>query len=572
MGQSAYAESERMMHLRLFLPVAGDDDRSMGMDSTLRSGRRARVVRRLLLAALVVLVPLAAFSGISFIRHRETADVLCFVATLVVGAVACLLLRRLKRVRAMEGQLQQTREELEHQVLHDPLTGLSNRTLFMEEMTRSIARSDLRGTPLSVLYLDLDGFKDVNDTLGHDAGDQMLVQVASHLRQSVRQVDSLARLGGDEFGVLVHEPLEAATRTAERLIKLFDGDWATAGGRVPVTVSIGVASRKHEQLDELLNQADAAMYAAKKAGKGRWKAYSPTMGSAAVVTNSAYAEIERAVANQELVVHYQPIVALESGKLTGVEALVRWDHPVRGLLLPSEFLDDAEDSGHIVAIDRWVLEQACHQVRRWQRTVPGAEQLAVHVNLSAAQLVYPGLAQHVGEVLRTSGLGPEHLVLEITETLLIRDADTAASELGRLKAQHVQLALDDFGTGFSSLSHLLRFPIDIIKIDRSFIAALGVEGRMPALALALVGFGRALGLCVIAEGIEDKGQLALLRTFECEEGQGNYFSEPLPMRVLERMLLDGGMFGRARRYGAVRLSDEDATERSLTPTAIVASF
>jgi diguanylate cyclase (GGDEF)-like protein len=556
-----------MMHMHLLLRVEGDDDRSMGMDATPHSGRRARAVRRLVLATLAMLVPVAVFSGISFIRHRQTAQLLWFVATLLVGAVAPLLLRRLKGLRAMKGQLQQTREELEHRVFHDSLTGLSNRTMFIQELTRSIARSELEGTSLSVLYLDLDGFKGVNDTLGHDAGDQMLVKVASHLSQSVRQVDSLARLGGDEFGVLVHESLESATRTAERLVKLFDGDWATAGGLVPVTVSIGVTSRKDEQLDELLNQADAAMYAAKAAGKGRWRAYSPKMGSVATVTDPVHTDLERAMDAQELVVHYQPIVELGSGKLTGVEALVRWDHPVRGLLLPSEFLGHAEDSGQIVAIDRWVMQRACEQVRRWQRGVPGAEQLAVHVNLSAAQLEHPGLAQQVGEVLRTSGLAPKHLVLEITETSLVRDADTAALELARLKALRVQLALDDFGTGFSSLSHLLRFPIDIIKIDRSFVAALIVGGRLPALALALVSFGKTLGLCVIAEGIEEKPQLELLRGLECEEGQGNYFSEPLSAPVLERMLLSGGLFGPARRYGPVSSSAVVVTTRSVAMSA-----
>ena len=563
-----------MMHLHLLLPVEGVDDRSMGMDATPRSDRRARAVRRLVLATLVMLVPIAVFSGISFIRHRQTAQLLWFVATLVVGAVAPLLLRRLKGLRAMEGQLQQTREQLEHQVLHDPLTGLPNRTLFMEEMTQSIIRSDAGDTPVSVLYLDLDGFKGVNDTLGHDAGDRMLVEVASHLTQSVRQMDSLARLGGDEFGILVHEPLEVATKTAGRLIRLFEGEWATADGRVPVTVSIGVASRsKHEQLDELLNQADAAMYAAKDAGKGRWRAYSPEMQSAAVVPDSMYGALERAMENQEFVVHYQPIVTLQSGKLNGVEALVRWDHPTRGLLPPSEFLEYAEESGQIVAIDRWVLHQACRQVRRWQQAVPGAGELAVHVNMSAAQVQHPGLARKVEEALSTSGLAAEHLVLEITETSLVRDADTAATELKRLKALGVQLALDDFGTGFSSLSHLLRFPIDIIKIDRSFIAALGIDGELPTLALALVSFGRTLGLCVIAEGVEGKMQLDLLRSFDCEEGQGNYFSEPLSVPVLERMLLDGGLFGPARRYSVRRPLEEvgAASTRSMAFTAAASS-
>lgn len=283
-------------------------------------------------------------------------------------------------------------------------------------------------------------------------------------------------------------------------------------------------------------------------------------------------EIQRAVENKEFVVHYQPIVTLASGKVTGVEALVRWDHPTRGLLPPSAFLEQAEESGQIVAIDRLVLQRACKQVRKWQQVVPGASDLAVHVNISVAQLQYPGMTLRVADVLHTSGLSPEHLVLEITETSLVRDADTAAVQLRKLKSLGIELALDDFGTGFSSLSHLLRFPIDVIKIDRSFVAAMDGDVGPPDLALALVSFGRTLGLLVIAEGIEEKPQLELLRAFECEEGQGNYFSEPLSVPVLERMLLSGGLFGRARRYGPVRSStDVVAATRPVALTAGVRS-
>lgn len=525
------------MHLRLFPKGDKADPRRMRIGTTPRSGRRARIARGLVLTLLIMLIPVGVLAGISFVRHREEAQLLWFGATWLVAGVAALLLRRLKRVRTVEGQLEQTREQLEHQVLHDPLTGLSNRTLFIEEMERAIEHSSRQGASMSVLYLDLDGFKSVNDTLGHDAGDEMLIQVASHLRRALRKVDSLARLGGDEFGVLLNESIPAATRTAERLVKIFEGPWATAGGRVPVTVSIGVASRDHgEELDELLNQADAAMYAAKDAGKNRWRVWKPEMNSVTAVSDSMYMELDRALQQGEFAVRYQPIVTLGSGRIAGVEALIRWNHPTRGVLRPADFLQDAEESGHIVAVDRWVLRQACREVRRCQRAVPGAAELSVHVNLSAAQLQYPGLTEDVTEALRSSGLAPEHLVLEITETSLVRDAETAAIELRKLKRLGVDLALDDFGTGFSSLSHLLNFPIDIIKIDRVFIAALGVEGHRPALALALVNLGRTLGLCVVAEGIEKRNQLELLLAIECEQGQGNYFEEPLEASLLEPLL------------------------------------
>ena len=449
---------------------------------------------------------------------------------------------------AMADKLQAGREELQHLALHDPLTGMPNRALFLEQLQHAIARARRKGTPISVLYLDLDGFKSVNDELGHAAGDELLVGVGERLRRSLREVDTVARLGGDEFGILLEEELQGATLTAQRLVKQFERPWSLSAGHASVGVSIGITARDGEQeLDELLRQADTAMYAAKAGGKGRWRVFSPDLGTTVLSSKSFRAELQHAVEEEEFVVHYQPVMNIDDGSISGVEALVRWDHPLRGFLPPSEFLGEAEESGHVVHIDRWVLREACRQVRAWQTSIPGAEHLSVHVNLSARDLQHEGLADEIGETVRASGLAPADVILEITETTLVQDAAAVATELGKLKELQVELALDDFGTGFSSLSHLYEFPIDIIKIDRSFVGALGIDTRSPDLVKALVELGHTLGLAVVAEGVEELAQLKYLRSIGCERAQGYYFAKPLPAdqletflpTVLSRVVIDG---------------------------------
>jgi diguanylate cyclase (GGDEF)-like protein len=438
---------------------------------------------------------------------------------------------------AMADKLQLSREELRDHALHDSLTGLPNRVLFMQQLEHALARARRKATPVSVLYLDLDSFKTVNDTLGHEAGDEVLVDVAGRLRRTLREVDTVARLGGDEFGIVLEEALEGATLVAQRIVRQFESPWSLSSGYVSIGVSIGVAARAEDEgLDELLRQADTAMYAAKASGKGRWRVFSPDLGTGDLTTRSFRNQLQRAVEAEEFVVHYQPVMDIGSGCITGVEALVRWNHPERGLLLPSQFLSEAEVSGHVVQIDRLVLREACRQVRAWQRSVPGAGHLSVHVNLSARGLQTPDLADEIAEVVGVSGLAPDDLVLEITETTLVHDAVAAAIELRKLKDLRVELALDDFGTGFSSLTHLYEFPIDIIKIDRSFIAAIGVDARRPDLVKALVQLGKTLGLVVVAEGVEQAVQLDYLRSIGCERAQGYYFAKPLPADQLEKFL------------------------------------
>jgi diguanylate cyclase (GGDEF)-like protein len=441
----------------------------------------------------------------------------------------------------MAGRLQESQDGLQHQALHDPLTGLPNRALFMEQMENSLARARRRGTPMSVLYLDLDGFKDVNDALGHQAGDELLIAVSNYLRKALRAEDTPARLGGDEFGILLEEDVRGATRAAQRIGEGFDGHWSISSGTVSLGVSIGIAPREgDEELDELLHRADVAMYAVKTVGgPDRWRVFDAGMDGDVLETRTVRAELQRAIDREEFVVHYQPIVNLQTEAIEGVEALVRWKHPHRGLLPPAAFLKEAETSGHILDIDRWVLDQACAQVRIWQMTIPGADDLCVHVNLSATHLQHRGIAEEVAGSLRSSGLAPEHLILEITETTLVLDSETAGVELAGLKALNVQLALDDFGTGFSSLSHLVRFPIDSIKIDRSFVSSMGRDEEVSGLVLALVHLGRSLHLRVVAEGIEDVVQLERLRSSGCEQGQGYYFARPIVGRGMEALLRAG---------------------------------
>jgi diguanylate cyclase (GGDEF)-like protein len=445
---------------------------------------------------------------------------------------------------SMAEKLKVSREALHQQALHDQLTGLPNRTLFVERVERAIARAERRKTPVSAMYLDVDNFKEINDTFGHQAGDEVLIAVAERLKGALRTEDTASRLGGDEFGVLLEEDVDGATRAAERLIGALVGTYAVTAGELQVGVSIGVAARQGaEELDELLRQADAAMYLAKASGKGGWRVFGPDIDAALLGIRSPVTELQRAIDDRGFVVHYQPVLDLQSGRIDGVEALVRWDHPERGLLAPSEFLQEAEDTGHILEIDRWILREACHQVRAWQKNLPGAEDLSVHVNVSARTLQHPGLADEIAEVLRSSGLAPGHLILEITETTLVLDPQAAAGELTQLKALGVRVALDDFGTGFSSLSHLLRFPIDTIKIDRSFVSAVGRDEQRSQLVQAMIDLGGTLGLRVVAEGIETPDQLDFLRTIGCEQGQGYLFAKPLGAPELERFLREKGRAG-----------------------------
>jgi diguanylate cyclase (GGDEF)-like protein len=442
-----------------------------------------------------------------------------------------------KAFNTMAGTLERTRIDLERQAYHDPLTGLANRELFMDRIGHAKDRARRSGEPFSVLYFDLDGFKFVNDSHGHHVGDDVLQVAATRMAACLGTDDTLARLGGDEFGALLEKTgAPAAAEVADRLVHAV-GDTPFAGHDLSIGVSVGITTGgTHDDTDRLLREADAAMYSAKANGGSAWQAFDPVAHLDGVRTQSMRAELQRAVEQHEFVVHYQPVLRLETGTVEAVEALVRWQHPERGLLLPAAFLDAATATGHILFIDNWIMHQACRQVKAWQTTVPGAAGLSACVNISASQLRHPGLAGSVAEALRASSLRAQDLVVELTEGSLVHDVEAAATELQQLRKMGVRIALDDLGTGYSSMTHLLRFPVDIIKVDRSFVREMDNGGQGSDLAQALVTFGRKMGLQTVGEGIEQPHQLALLRSVHCELGQGYLFAKPSDADQLGEML------------------------------------
>ena len=452
-------------------------------------------------------------------------------------------------------------DQLAHQASHDPLTNLPNRALFTDRLSHALARAARRQGIVAVLFLDLDGFKVVNDSLGHDIGDHLLIAVAERLGGCLRPEDSVARLGGDEFTVLLEDLGDArdAARVAERIIAALRAPFAIGGREVVISASIGIAhgAGDREQAIDLWRNADIAMYRAKQAGKGGYEVFDRRMGHQAVERLALEADLRRAIERGEFRLVYQPKVELATGRIVGVEALARWLHPERGVVPPAAFIPLAEETGLILPLGQWVLAEACRQARAWQRAFPGAESLMMSVNLSIRQFQHPALVADVARVLAETGLEPGRLVLEITESVVTDDALATIATLRRLKELGVQLAIDDFGTGYSSLSYLKSFPVDILKIDKSFINGSEEAGGLAILS-AVIGLARALGLTVVAEGVEKAEQLAQLRALEAELGQGYYFSKPLAADAIGELLatrphlasVQGGLPRRAQR-GAI---------------------
>ena len=440
----------------------------------------------------------------------------------------------------------QLEDQLTHQAYHDGLTGLANRTRFTERVEQALA--SIGPTDVAVLFVDLDDFKHVNDSLGHAAGDQLLVATAKRLKSCLRPGDTAARFGGDEFAVLLERVADrdAASAVAARVIDTLHQPFGLQGRTIPIKASVGVAigRRGVEDADALLRNADVAMYAAKAGGKDRFEVFRPEMHADMVQRLELEAELRHAADRGELVLHYQPIVELASGRITRVEALVRWAHPTRGLLGPAAFVPLAEEHGMIGPIGRWVLDEACRQARCWQDRFPAAPPLSMHVNLSGKQLQQPGLIAEVAQALEACALEPELLTLEITETVLMADIDTVSQRLQDLKQLGVLLAIDDFGTGYSSLSYLRRFPIDMLKIDKAFVDGIGNGREDVALAHAIVNLSHTLRLHTIAEGIELPEQAANLAELGCHDGQGYHFARPLGSEamtdLLEQTLAPGG--------------------------------
>jgi diguanylate cyclase (GGDEF)-like protein len=410
---------------------------------------------------------------------------------------------------------------------NDSLTGLPNRALLLDRLEVALARAEREDQPVSVLFLDLDGFKVVNDSLGHVAGDRLLIDVARRLSGCLRRGDTAARIGGDEFAILLADigNPDRAPRVAERVIAALGEPFTVLGREVFVSASIGIAHGQNDA-QNLLRNADVAMYRAKRSGEaGAYATFEPSMHAAVVERLEIEADLRRAIERNELVLHYQPIVELVSGRVVGLEALLRWTHPRRGLVMPFEFIPLAEETGLIVDLGRWVLHEACRQAARW-RNDPQTGRPWVSVNLSGLQLLDGSLDAEVAAALADSGLDAAGLTLEITETVLVQDVAAAVDRLEILRALGVSIAIDDFGTGYSSLRYIRRFPADVLKIAKPFVDGLHDESDA-ALVRTIIALADSLGLRTVAEGVEDREQLARLCDLGCALGQGYLFARPL---------------------------------------------
>jgi diguanylate cyclase (GGDEF)-like protein/PAS domain S-box-containing protein len=432
--------------------------------------------------------------------------------------------------------LRRAEEELAHQALHDPLTGLPNRALLYDRVDRALARNVLGPPAVAILFCDLDGFKDVNDLYGRHVGDQLLRLLSDRLVAAVSPNDTVARLEADEFIVLVEDLTDAsaAMALAARLRAIVAEPIQAGGAEAVVTCSVGVAMAPAEDASTLLHQADTAMCRAKDDGRNRAVLFDERLRDVTMDRLGLWADLRHAVGRGQLRLHYQPIVALEGERLAGVEALVRWQHPQRGLVMPDEFIGLAESRGLIVDIGNWVLREACRQAALWVKAGPGGTALNMAVNVSALQLApSAGLVDTIADVLRESGVDPSVLVLEITENALMGDAEAALGILSELKALGINLAIDDFGTGYSSLMYLKRFPVDVLKVDRSFVSGLGRDLEDSAIVASVIGLARAVGIVAVAEGVETAEQLAALQELGCEYGQGYLWSRPVPAAELK---------------------------------------
>jgi diguanylate cyclase (GGDEF)-like protein/PAS domain S-box-containing protein len=424
--------------------------------------------------------------------------------------------------------------ELMHRAFHDSLTGLPNRVLFADRVQQAFSRSERNGAVVGVLFIDLDDFKVVNDTMGHEVGDRLLRAVGQRLAQHLRPHDSAARLGGDEFAALIDDATDAieVERVADRITAALAQPFPFGDEVISGAASIGVATTVEAgSADDLLRQADLALYVAKGAGKGQWRRYQSAIHNAVLRRLELRTALDQAVADGAFTLRYQPIVDLDTGAPVGFEALVRWDHPVRGLVEPRDFIELAEETGLIVPIGGWVLEHATAEAAQWQAALeefaPGRELPYVSVNVSVRQFRAPGFTDRLKQSLASSGLPAGSLMLEITESLLLRDDEQVWADLAALRETGVKVAIDDFGTGYSSLSYLRQMPIDVLKIDRSFIDTMSTSPQQRALVDGIVRLAHTLGLQVVAEGVEDQGDREALRDMGCPLGQGYLFARPL---------------------------------------------
>ena len=432
-------------------------------------------------------------------------------------------------------------EQLRHQAFHDTVTNLANRGLFNDRVSHAIERQLRDPIPIAVLVMDLDDFKTINDSLGHVAGDQVLYEVGERLKECLRTADTAARLGGDEFAILLEEGGDGiqAVEVAARVMQALEAPFTLEDKEVFVRASVGIAVSdgiKIESAEELLRNADVAMYMAKERGKGRYQVFEPAMHDTALKRLEMKADLQRALEHEEFQLYYQPVIELESGRISGVEALIRWIHPVRGMVAPLDFIPLAEETGLIVPIGKWVLREACRTAVVLHDRYPTDPMFHMAVNISARQIARPEIAEEVRAILEETGLDPRALTLEITESAMMQDMELSIERLTALKSLGVQLAIDDFGTGYSSLNYVRRFPVDILKVDKSFIDGVGDGGESSALTAAVIELAGILNLKPVAEGIERTDQLERLLELKCDFGQGYLFAKPLPSVDLDNLL------------------------------------
>ncbi|MBD2448075.1 EAL domain-containing protein [Nostoc sp. FACHB-152] len=427
---------------------------------------------------------------------------------------------------------QQLQDKLLDIVLHDNLTGLPNRVLFIRRLGKALnfAKQD-SNYQFAVLYLDCDRFKVVNDSLGHTVGDELIIAIAHRLQLCLKPGDTLARLGGDEFGILVENIIDisSAIQVAERILQQFSITFKLSRYEVFMNASIGInwGNKYYEKPEYLLRDADTAMYRAKSLGKARYNIFDPAMHQEAIQLLEIENDLRRAIERQEFIIYYQPIISLITGKVSGFEALVRWQHPVRGLIPPLEFMPVAEETGLISAIDLWVMQSACHQLYSWQAHPSVPKNLTISVNLSAKLFTQPHLIAKIDQIIYESKINPCNLELEITESVIMENNDIVRTIIEQIKMRQVKLVMDDFGTGYSSLSYLHSFPINSLKIDKSFIGRMHLHQENMGLVPAIISIAESMGITVTAEGVETPEQLAKLRNLNCNSAQGYFFSKPL---------------------------------------------